>query len=142
MIKAYTRVAISNGANEQSQISHSLIDHFSTNKRKYILESGVLETAMVDHYMVYAIRKVNAWRLNTKHENKIVESRNMKNYDKTAFQQDLNAIDWESLLEPFSQNPCKMASVFQELFDAVLSLHAPIRKEKGKVNLLHGSMEA
>ena len=132
LIKAYTRVAISNGANEQSQISHSLIDHFSTNKRKYILESGVLETAMVDHYMVYAIRKVNAWRLNTKHENKIVESRNMKNYDKTAFQQDLDAIDWESLLEPFSQDPCKMASVFQELFDAVLSLHAPIRKRKRK----------
>ena len=63
LIKAYTRVAISNGVNEQSQISHSLIDHFSTNKRKYVLESGVLATAMVDIYMIYAIRKVNAWRL-------------------------------------------------------------------------------
>ena len=60
LIKAYTRVAIREGANGQSQISHSLIDHFSTNKSKYILETGVLETAMVDHYMVYAIRKVNA----------------------------------------------------------------------------------
>ena len=67
LIKAYTRLAISNGANEQSQISHSLIDYFSTNNRKYILESGVLETAMVDHY-IYAIRKINAWNLNTKHE--------------------------------------------------------------------------
>ena len=83
-IKAYTRVAINKGANEQSCISHSLIDHFSTNKRKYILESGMIETLMVDHYMVYAIRKVNAWRLNTIHKNKIVESRNMKNYDKSA----------------------------------------------------------
>ena len=79
---------------------------------------------MVDHYMVYVIGKVNAWRLNTVHENKIVESRNMKNYDKTAFQQDLNAIDWKGLLEPFSQDPSKMASVFHELFNAALSLHA------------------
>ena len=38
LIKAYTRVAISNGATEQSPISHSLIDHYSTNKRNYILE--------------------------------------------------------------------------------------------------------
>ena len=68
-----------------------------------ILESGVLETAMVDHYMIYAIRKVNAWRLVTKRNNKIVESRNTKNHDKTAFQQ---------FLKPFSQDPSKMASVF------------------------------
>ena len=132
LIKAYTRVAIREGANGQSQISHSLIDHFSTNKSKYILETGVLETAMVDHYMVYAIRKVNAWRLNTKSKNNTVESRNMKNYDKAAFQQDLDAIDWENILKPLSQDPNKMVSVFQELFDSVLSLHAPIRKRKRK----------
>ena len=87
---------------------------------------------MVNHYMVYAIRKVNAWRLNTKRENKIIESRNMKTYNKTSFQQGLNAINWESRLEPFSQDPCKMASAFQELFDAILCLHAPIRKRKRK----------
>ena len=86
-------------------------NHFSTNKRNYTLESGVLETAMVDHYIVYAIRKVNSWRLNSKRGNKIAESRKMKNYDNTAFQQELNASDWESLLEPFSQDPCKIASI-------------------------------
>ena len=93
LIKVYTRITINKEANEQSRLIHSLVDHFSTNKRKYTLEPGVLETAMVDHCMVYAIRKANAWRSNTKHENKIVESGNLKNYNKTAFQQDINAFD-------------------------------------------------
>ncbi len=78
---------------EQYQISHSLTDHVSTRKSKYILESGVLETAMVNHYLVYWIRKVIAWRMKTYNNNKIVESRNMKNYNKTAFQQYFNCKD-------------------------------------------------
>ena len=49
----------------------------------------------------------------------------------------LNAIDWESFLKPFSHDPSKIASVFQELFD--LSLHAPIQKQKEKLNMLRGS---
>ena len=65
----------------------------------------------------------------------------MKNYNIIAFQQNLNAIDWESLVGSFSLGPSKMASVFQELFDAVLSLHPLIRKQKAKVNMLHGSTQ-
>ena len=41
----------------------SLIDYFSTNRPQYILKSGLLELGMVDHYMIYAVRKVNASRL-------------------------------------------------------------------------------
>ena len=69
LIHTYRRAAINEGSSEHFQISHKFIDHFSTNKGKHILESGVLETAIVHHYMVHAIRNVNAWRLNTKIEN-------------------------------------------------------------------------
>ena len=52
--------------------------------------------------------------------------------DKAAFEQDPNAIDRESLLEPFLRTPSNMVAVFQECFDGVLGLHAPIPKRKGK----------
>ena len=46
-------------------ISKMLIDHFSTNKLKYILKVDTIETVMVDHYMINGNRKINAARLNS-----------------------------------------------------------------------------
>ena len=63
LIKDYTRVAVRATKENEHHTSKTLIDHFSTNKPKYILSSGVLKSGMVDHYMIYAIRKVNAWRI-------------------------------------------------------------------------------
>ena len=62
MITDYTRIAVTTdeAAGEHST-SKSLIDHFSTNRAKYIVMSGVVKLGMVDHHMLYAVRKVNAW---------------------------------------------------------------------------------
>ncbi len=131
LIKQYTRVAVTTNKQGEQRISKSLIDHFSTSSPKYILETNVLETGMVDHYLVYGVRKINAWRLNKKsNKPKIVESRTMKKYDKALFQQDLQQVDWEAILTPFANNPSAMAGTFQEIFESILSLHAPIRKRR------------
>ena len=66
----------------------------------------------------------------------------MKKYDRTVVQQDFSAIQLESVLEPFSQDPSKMASVLQELFDAVSAYMLQFQNEKGKAIMLHGSMHA
>ena len=66
LITDYTRVAVTTNETGESTTSKSLIDHFSTNRAKYIVKSGVLEIGMVDHYMIYAVRKINAWRLKRK----------------------------------------------------------------------------
>ena len=71
---------------------------------------------MVDHYLVHAIRKINASRMKKK-ERKFVESRNMKKYDKSLFRMDMQQIDWESILGPFEGDPAGMAATFQDLFD-------------------------
>ena len=63
LIKTYTRVAIKTSDNGTKRISKSLIDHFSTSNARYILKADVLETGMVDHYLIYGIRKINAWRI-------------------------------------------------------------------------------
>ncbi len=65
-----------------------------------------------------------------KKERKFVESHNVRKYDKTRFQNVVNQIVWDALLSPFQGNPDGMASAFQEVFDSILSCHAPIRKKK------------
>ena len=60
MITDDTRVAVTTDETGEHSTSKSLIDHFSTNRVKYIVKSGVVQLGMVDHYMIYAVRKVNA----------------------------------------------------------------------------------
>ena len=62
LIEAYTKVAVTTALNGEKRISKSLIEHFSSSTLKYILKTDILETEMVDHYLVYDIRKVTAWR--------------------------------------------------------------------------------
>ena len=129
MIKDHTRIATTTTETGEQKTSKTLIDHFSTSCPKYILKADVIKTGMVDHYLVYAIRKINAWRLKKK-ERKFVESRSIKKYDKTLFRVDMQQIDWESILGPFEGDPAGMAATFQDVFESVLNLHAPLRKKR------------
>ena len=73
--------------------------------------------------MVYGVRKVNAWQLKKEHAKpKLVESRNMKQYDK--------ALDWKTILDPLSSDPSGMANTFQEIFESILNVHAPIKRRR------------
>ena len=45
LIKTYTRVAI------------------NTSDARYIIKTGTRETGIVDHYLIYGIRKINAWQI-------------------------------------------------------------------------------
>ncbi len=113
LIKRYTRVAATTTEQGDKRISKSLIDHFSTTNPKFILKADILETGMVDHYLVYGVRKVNAWRLKKEHSKpKLVETRNMKQYVKTLFLNDLQQIDWKTILDPLSCDPSGMANTF------------------------------
>ena len=51
----------SNERNEQ-RTTKTLIDYFSATSPKRILRADVLRIGMVDHYIVYGMRKVNVWR--------------------------------------------------------------------------------
>ena len=59
-VEAYARVAATTALNGETRIGKSLIDHFSTSNPKYILKTDIHDARMVDHYLVYGIRKVNA----------------------------------------------------------------------------------
>ena len=129
LIKSYTRVAVTTNERNEQNISKTLIDHFSTTSPKYILKADVLELGMVDHYLVYGIRKVNAWRVKNK-KPKVLETRCMSNYDRALFRNDLQQIDWETILSSHADNPDNMATTFQEIFESVLDIHAPLKKRR------------
>ena len=96
--------------------SKTLIDHFSTNKPKYILKVDTIETGMVDHYMMYGIRKINAVRLCFFNKQKLAETRSLKRYNKALFQQHLQEADWANFLTPLENEPSKMVATFQGVF--------------------------
>ena len=62
LIKSYTRVAVKTTESGEQRTSNTLIDHFSSSHSNYITEADVIKTGMVDHYLVYGIRKINAWQ--------------------------------------------------------------------------------
>ena len=104
-----------------------LVDHFSTTSAKYIAKADVLELGMVDHHLVYGIRKFNAKRIKNR-KPKVLEARSLRNYDKAQFCHDLKQIDWETSLSSYADNPDNMAATFQEIFESVLDIHAPLKK--------------
>ena len=129
LIKSYTRVAVTTKERNEQNISKTLIDHFSTTSPKYILKANVLELGMVGHYLVYGIRKVNAWRVKNK-KPKVLKIRSMSKYDRGLFCNDLQQIDWETILTSYTDNPDNMATTFQEIFESVLDVHAPLKKRR------------
>ena len=110
-------------------MSKTLIDHFSTTSPKYILKAEVLQLGMVDHYLVYGIRKVNAWRVKNK-KPRVLETRNLSKYDRGLFRNDLQQIDWETILNPYADNPDNIDTTFQVIFELVLDIHAPLKKRR------------
>ena len=55
-------VSITNGEGK-TIMPQSLIDHFATNREKYILKTDIIKSAMVDYYLIFGTRKVNTWRI-------------------------------------------------------------------------------
>ena len=62
--------------------SSTLIDHIATSSPSNIVESGVLQISMSDHFMVFCIRKFNG---SLQKEHKMIKSRRMKNFNEQAF---------------------------------------------------------
>ena len=97
--------------------------------RLLILRASVLKLGMVDHYLIFAVRKLNAKRLLDK-QVKIVETRSLRNYDKQLFLDELSAIDWNEMLAPTNGDPDLMASVFNGVISSLLEVHAPLKRRK------------
>jgi len=126
LIKSYTRVSVTTTESGEQRTSNTLIDHFSSSHSKYIIEADVIKTGMVDHYLVYGIRKINAWRSVKSKKQKVIESRNMRKYNKIHFRNDIQQVEWETILIPYCDNTTNMATLIQEIFESILVIHTQL----------------
>ena len=85
---------------------------------------------MVDHYLVYGIRKINAWRSFKSKKQKVIESRNMRKYNKAHFRNYIHQVEWKTILSPCCDNTTDMVAIFQEMFESIWDIHAPLRRKR------------
>ena len=101
--------------------SQTLIDHFTTNKSKFITES----TGFSDHDLVFSIPKIST-RINR--EPKVVKTRQLKSYNPEKFRQNLEQVNWKNILKLSDVN--EMSLEWEKPFISILDWHAPYRQHK------------
>ena len=112
IIKEFTRV---------TEISRSLLDLLFVNNSHRIVQSGVLQLNLSDHFLVYCVVKSGI----PKSPPKIIDYRSFKTLDQNKFTKDLNQIPW-SVLDSFD-NIDDAVSAWNYLFTEVANVHAPIK---------------
>ena len=126
-IQEYTRVTSKVNNESRTIRNQRLIDHFATNRERNILKIEVIQTGMVDHYLIIRTRKISAWSILQKCQ-KTVETRMLKNCNKDEFLSALHSVDFITLFSELSFNPNLMTVTFHEILESLLNLHAPLRK--------------
>ena len=89
----------------------------------------MLKLGMVDHYLIFAVRKINA-KLILDKQVKMVETRSLRDYDKQLFLDEFSTIDWNETLAPTNGDPDLMASVFNSVISSLLEVHTPLKRRK------------
>ena len=117
MISGPTREAID---------TSSIIDHIAVSNHFNVVESGVLKTCIIDHYLVYVCRKFRG-SLSAKH--KVITSRQMKNFDKDLFLSDLASVDWSAIVYN-SDDVDSAVCQWSRTLSNIIEKHAPLRERR------------
>ena len=117
LIKAATR---------ETLISSTLIDHIATTNKSNIVVSGVHQTSISDHYLVYSVRK---FRGGVKKQHKNISSRQMKNFSESQFLDDLQKVDWKGIVS-HTVDVNIIVEQWTTMFSLVLEKHAPLRNRR------------
>ena len=104
----------------------TIIDHIAFSNPSNVVESGVVKCSISDHNLVYVTRK---FRGSVKARHKVIRSRQMKNFDKDLFLQDLAAPDWLSVVNN-ADSVDEAVNKWSELVSLVIENHVPIRERR------------
>ena len=102
--------------------STTLIDHIATTNKSNIVTSGVHETSISDHYMVYCVRK---FRGAFKRKHKIITTRQLKHFDQAEFINDLSLVDWQSIVSN-GDDIDLIVEQWTNMISLILEKHAPV----------------
>ena len=106
----------------------TLIDQIATTRPNNIVDSGVVQLVIGDHYLIYCVRKFMG---NLSKVPKVFESRQMKKFYKEKFTADLSRFHWDD-----DHNIA--VQMWRKVFVATIDKHAPLKKEKVKMLMLLG----
>ena len=101
--------------------SSTIIDHIATSCTSTIIESGVYEVSISDHYMVDCIRKFNGA---IARDQKILKTRKMKNFNQDAFLSNISNIHWEHIVSK-TDNVNYSVCEWTNLFSLLIEKHGP-----------------
>jgi len=109
-----------------TETSKSLIDVIFTSNPAIIVDSGIVETPISDHFLVFALLNLRM----PKPPAAYVLAKSYKYYDPQSFLSDLNKIPWfENIL---SDDANEKLLRFHKAFFRVLDNHSPFKKIKIK----------
>ena len=99
--------------------SSTLIDLYFTTKPELYDDCGVIQTAISDHFMIYAIRKGKP----VKGAHKTIKFRSYKNFDEKSFLDDLFNVPWINVMK--CDNVDDALQLWQCMFNGVINKHIP-----------------
>ena len=115
--------------------SSSLLDHILTNSTDRVSQSGVVDTSLSDHQLIYCTRKISRIKFNA---HKYIRIRSLKNYNQSLFLEKLNEINFpdyskfETVNDAYSDFVGKVTSVIDQI--------APMKEIRVKTTHLIGLM--
>ena len=104
-----------------TQTSSNLIDLIFTNSPHRVTQSGVLNLSLSDHYMIFCNRTCKLPRSKPK----VLNVRSFKNFNPTAFQDDLRNLPWDIIY--LFDSPDDAWFAMEQLLSDVGNKHAPLR---------------
>lgn len=105
------------------------IDLILVSDKEKISQSGVVDTCISDHSLIYCTRKVHKSFIN-KHNT--VTIRSLKNYNKDDLQANLLAADWSSVM--LCDNVSEAWLNFKHLLLSVINNIAPVKEVSRELN--------
>ena len=99
--------------------SQTIIDNLATNKPRVITSSRIFTIGFSDHDLVFGICKVMS---QTNWKQKLIKSRQLKNYDPFKFTKDLQQVDWEAIIQ--IKNIHTMSQEWEKQFISIPDKHA------------------
>ena len=98
--------------------SRTLVDLIFTNIDHRIVQSGVLQTSLSDHSLIFCVMKAGVPPRKS-------EYRSFKNYNKNAFVNDLNQVPWSVV--SCMENIEDAVFLWERLFSEITDHHAPLK---------------
>ena len=136
LYNAYGLEQLINQPTRETLSTSTLIDHVAVSDHRNIVESGVLNIALSDHYMIYCVRK---YRGALKGQHKKITTRQMKHFDETSFLAEISSIDWKLVLQS-STDLDSAVEKWTNLLSLIIEKHAPMRQRRVSQNTVIGSL--